>query len=96
MKIDWSPKCNVSMKAVRNPLVKMITVNSWIPLLRLAKRFLSDIVLKGSRYHPCMHGMGNFTENKGAGIVVHLADEHLIYEKVSSLLTFVLLLFANF
>lgn len=39
---------------------------------------------------------GKFTENKGAGIVVHLADEHLIYEKVGSILTFVLLLFANF
>jgi hypothetical protein len=48
------------MKAVKNQFVKMITVNSWIPSLRSAKRFLSDIVLKGSKYHHYIHWMGNF------------------------------------
>jgi hypothetical protein len=62
MRIVWTPRCNLSMKAVKNQFVKMITVNSWIPSLRSAKRFLSDIVLKGSKYHHYIHWMGNLVK----------------------------------
>jgi hypothetical protein len=49
-----SPKCKANMIAAKSPLVTLITVNFWIPSLRLPRRFSSGIVLKGSKYHLCI------------------------------------------
>jgi len=54
MRTGWFPKCNANMKAAKSPLVTLITVNFWILSLRLPRRCSSDIVLKGSKYLPCI------------------------------------------
>lgn len=48
------PKCKANMIAAKSPLLTLITVNFWIPSLRLPRMFSNGIVLKGSRSHLCI------------------------------------------